>query len=259
MFPSDGKSVADSASRASRAAEAAVAWIINARRINRRGLSQMLEAESPLNVQKPIAGAQGPVLATGLRAAGMEQATLGATMVVKGELSGSQAFYVDGRVEGSIHFPKHRVTIGRGAVVQASIEAREIVIMGTVTGNIECGDRVDIRGEAVLTGDVVTQRISIDEGALVKGSVEVRKVGKADALDAGSKTKPETAGKGEPAKPDAATVGDVRGGMPEKAVPTVPASIPAEMAKAAAAAASSTTQASTFRMSGSKVLFEEKK
>jgi cytoskeletal protein CcmA (bactofilin family) len=102
-----------------------------------------------------------------------EQATLGATVVVKGKLSGAQAIYIDGRVEGSIHFPKHRVTVGRKGVVVANIVASEVVIMGSVTGNIDCEDRVDTRSDAVLTGDVVTQRISIDEGALVKGRVEV--------------------------------------------------------------------------------------
>ena len=193
----------------------------------------MLEAaESTLNLQKPAAGAPAPGLASGLKSA-MEQATLGATMVVKGELSGSQAFYVDGRVEGSIHFPNHRVTVGRGAVVLATIEAKEVVIMGTVTGNIDCADRVDIRGEAVLTGDVVTQRISIDEGALVKGSVEVRKAHRADHADPEVKAKPEAA---------------------PKPVPS-----PAAPAKPAAATAPPSTPTSGLRVSGSKVLFEEYK
>lgn len=199
----------------------------------------MLEtAESTLNLQKPGAGAPTPGVATGLRPA-MEQATLGATMVVKGELSGSQAFFVDGRVEGSIHFPNHRVTVGRGAVVLATIEAKEVVIMGTVTGNIDCLDRVDIRGEAVLTGDVVTQRISIDEGAMVKGSVEVRKMHKSDHVEPEVKARQEAPPKPEAPKPVAAV-----------------SAVPGESAKAAAASA---TPTSTFRVAGSKVLFEEHK
>ncbi len=199
----------------------------------------MLEtAESTPNLQKPNAPAPG--VAAGLRPA-MEQATLGATMIVKGELSGSQAFFVDGRVEGSIHFPNHRVTVGRGAVVLATIEAKEVVIMGTVTGNIDCVDRVDIRGEAVLTGDVVTQRISIDEGAMVKGSVEVRKMRQSDHVETEAKAKQEAPPKPEAPKPAA----------------TVPAAVPAESAKGAAA--SSTAPTSSFRVAGSKVLFEEHK
>jgi len=199
----------------------------------------MLEAAEPtFNAQKSVAGLAGPGLATVPRQA-MEQATLGATMTVKGELSGSQAFFVDGRVEGSIHFPNHRVTVGRGAVVLATIEAKEVVIMGTVTGNIDCFDRVDIRGEAVLTGDVVTQRISIDEGALVKGSVEVRKMRQGDHVQTEAKAKPETPPKAEP---------------PLKAVATASPVVTAESAKGAAASATP-----TFRVTGSKVLFEEHK
>jgi cytoskeletal protein CcmA (bactofilin family) len=187
-------------------------------------------AESKVTAQKPAGGPPPAGHATGLGAA-MEQATLGATMIVKGELSGSQAFFVDGRVEGKIRFPEHRVTIGRGAVVLATIEAKEVVIMGTVTGNIDCSDRVDIRGDAVLTGDVLTQRISIDEGALVKGSVEVRKVRKSDHAETESQTVAST-------KP-----------VEAEAAPSM----------AAAAAAPATRPLSTVRVSGSKVLFQESK
>lgn len=129
-----------------------------------------IAADSKASEHKPAAVSPKPVASVG---SAMEQATLGATMTVKGDVSGSQAFYVDGRIEGSIRFPEHRVTIGRTGVALANIEAKEVVILGSVTGNIECGDRVEIRSDAVLTGDVVTRRISIDEGALVKGKVEV--------------------------------------------------------------------------------------
>jgi cytoskeletal protein CcmA (bactofilin family) len=197
----------------------------------------MLEtAESTANTQK-AAGSSASGLASGLKPA-IEQATLGATMVVKGELSGSQAFFVDGRVEGSIRFPDHRVTIGRGAVVLATIEAKEVVIMGTVTGNVDCGDRVDIRGEAVLTGDVLTQRISIDEGALVKGSVEVRKLRKGDQRFEEVKVKVE------PPKPEAQSK-------------PVASATSADAAKAAAAPGAG--QRAGLRIFGSKVLYEEQK
>lgn len=128
--------------------------------------------ESHNNSQKP-AGPAPSGLGTAYPA--MEQATLGATMTVKGEIRGAQSFYIDGRVEGSIHFPGYRVTIGRGAVVQADVEAKEVVIMGALTGNINCGDRVDIRNQAVFSGDMVTRRICVDEGAVVKGSVDIHR------------------------------------------------------------------------------------
>lgn len=103
-----------------------------------------------------------------------EQATIGRSLVIKGEVSGAEALYVDGRIEGTITLTDNRVTIGRNGNVTANITAREVVIMGKVTGNIECSDRLDIRSEGTLAGDVVTQRISVEDGAVLKGSVQVR-------------------------------------------------------------------------------------
>ncbi len=103
----------------------------------------------------------------------IEQATIGRTVVIKGEISGSESLYIDGRVEGSLSFSDHRVTVGRNGVVAANITAREVVIMGKVTGNIQCSDRVDIRTEGSLTGDVVSHRISVEDGALLRGSVQL--------------------------------------------------------------------------------------
>jgi cytoskeletal protein CcmA (bactofilin family) len=103
----------------------------------------------------------------------VEQATIGRTLVIKGEISGSESLYIDGRVEGTITFKDHRVTVGRNGVVQSNMSAREVVIMGKVTGNVECSDRVDIRSEGSLTGDVVSQRISVEDGALLRGSVQL--------------------------------------------------------------------------------------
>jgi len=106
-----------------------------------------------------------------------EQATLGKSLVIKGEVSGSESLYIDGRVEGSINLPGNRVTVGRNGVVAANIAAREIVVLGKVRGNMTASDRVDIRGEGSLTGDVVAQRISIEDGAYFKGGIDIRKPG----------------------------------------------------------------------------------
>ena len=103
----------------------------------------------------------------------IEQASIGRTLVIKGEISGSESLYIDGKVEGTLTFKDHRVTVGRNGVVAANITAREVVIMGKVTGNIECSDRVDIRSEGSLTGDIVSQRISVEDGALLRGSVQL--------------------------------------------------------------------------------------
>ncbi len=106
-----------------------------------------------------------------------EQATLGKSLVIKGEVTGSESLYIDGRVEGSINLPGNRVTVGRNGVVSANISAREVVVLGKVRGNLTASDRVDIRGEGSLTGDVVAQRISIEDGAYFKGGIDIRKPG----------------------------------------------------------------------------------
>ena len=106
-----------------------------------------------------------------------EQATLGKAIVIKGEVSGSESLYIDGRVEGSINLPGNRVTVGRNGIVLANIDAREIIILGQVRGTMTASDRFDIRNEGSLTGDIVAQRISLEEGAYFKGSIDIRKNG----------------------------------------------------------------------------------
>ncbi len=118
---------------------------------------------STLNPAAPVKTVTSPI----------EQATIGRTLVIKGEVSGSESLYIDGRIEGTLSFKDHRVTVGRNGVVQANIAAREVVIMGKVTGNVECSDRVDIRSEGTLTGDVVSARISVEDGAMLRGSVQL--------------------------------------------------------------------------------------
>jgi cytoskeletal protein CcmA (bactofilin family) len=106
-----------------------------------------------------------------------DQATIGKSLVIKGEVSGSESLYIDGRVEGSINLSGNRVTIGRNGVVSANISAREIVVLGKVRGNLTASDRVDIRSDGSLTGDVVAARISIEDGAFFKGGIDIRKAG----------------------------------------------------------------------------------
>ena len=82
---------------------------------------------------------------------------------------------MDGDVEGTIESTDNKVTIGTTGRVQASVKAREVVIFGQVQGNVEAADKVDIRREAKLVGDITTARISIEDGALFKGSIDIRK------------------------------------------------------------------------------------
>ncbi|HEV2647436.1 MAG TPA: polymer-forming cytoskeletal protein [Acidobacteriaceae bacterium] len=106
-----------------------------------------------------------------------EQATIGKSLIVKGEVSGSESLYIDGKVEGAINLPGNRVTVGRNGQVAANITAREVVVLGKVRGNIQASDRVDIRSEGSLTGDVAAARISIEDGAFFKGGIDIRKPG----------------------------------------------------------------------------------
>jgi cytoskeletal protein CcmA (bactofilin family) len=116
-----------------------------------------------------------------------DQATIGKSLVIKGEVTGSESLYIDGRVEGSINLSGNRVTIGRNGVVAANISAREIVVLGKVRGNITASDRVDIRSDGSLTGDVVAARISIEDGAFFKGGIDIRKAGsKTEEISKGS-------------------------------------------------------------------------
>jgi cytoskeletal protein CcmA (bactofilin family) len=87
----------------------------------------------------------------------------------------SESLYIDGKVEGSLNLPGNRVTVGRNGQVSANITAREIVVLGKVRGNVSATDRVDIRAEGSLNGDVAAARISIEDGAFFKGGIDIRK------------------------------------------------------------------------------------
>src|ERR1041385_8223729 len=135
-----------------------------------------LAAPSAPAVTETTASAPRPVSASTA-----DQATIGKSLVIKGEVTGSESLYIDGRVEGSINLAGNRVTVGRNGVVAANITAREIVVLGKVRGNLTASDRVDIRSDGSLTGDVVAARISIEDGAFFKGGIDIRKAGQQPA------------------------------------------------------------------------------
>ena len=132
-------------------------------------------------------------------------ATIGKAVKVIGQIFTKEDLNVDGDVEGTIESTDNKVTIGTTGRVQASVKAREVVIFGQVQGNVEAADKVDIRREAKLVGDITTARISIEDGALFKGSIDIRK------------PEPKPAGASSPATP---------------ATPSTPAASPASAATA---------------------------
>jgi cytoskeletal protein CcmA (bactofilin family) len=107
-----------------------------------------------------------------------EVAHIGKSVVIKGEVTGSEELYIDGQVEGSIELKNNRLTIGPNGRVHARINARGLVVEGKLEGNINGGERVELRRTAVVMGDVVTRRIVIEDGAYFKGSVDVQGEGK---------------------------------------------------------------------------------
>jgi cytoskeletal protein CcmA (bactofilin family) len=106
-------------------------------------------------------------------------------------------------VEGAINLPGNRVTIGRNGTVGANVTAREVVVMGKVRGNVSASDRVDIRAEGALSGDVSAARISIEDGAFFKGGIDIRK---ADAKP-GTPGAPAAGQSAVSAAPEASKVG----------------------------------------------------
>jgi len=104
-----------------------------------------------------------------------EVATIGKSVVVKGELSGSEDLIVDGEVEGSITLRGQSLTVGPNGRVRANIEARNVIVHGRVDGDIHATDRVDLRKSATLSGDISTARISIEDGAFFKGGIDIQK------------------------------------------------------------------------------------
>ena len=104
-----------------------------------------------------------------------EFAHIGKSVVIKGELSGSEDLYIDGTVEGAIQLQGHNLVIGPNGHVHADVNAKGVVIQGKLEGNIRASDRAELRKSAVILGDIVTQRIAIEDGAYFKGKVEIQK------------------------------------------------------------------------------------
>jgi cytoskeletal protein CcmA (bactofilin family) len=97
---------------------------------------------------------------------------LGKSVVIKGELSGSEDFTLYGQMDGSIRLPDHTLTIGPHADIRAEVLARSVVVMGAVTGNVTAADKVEIQATGFVTGDIVTSRLAIADGGGLRGRVE---------------------------------------------------------------------------------------
>lgn len=102
-----------------------------------------------------------------------EVAQIGKSVSIRGDISGSEDIYIDGQVEGSIQLNGNSLTIGPNGRIRANISAKNVTISGSVEGNLQVAERTEMRKTAVVTGDVQTRRIAIEEGAYFKGKLEI--------------------------------------------------------------------------------------
>jgi len=102
-------------------------------------------------------------------------AAIGKSVMIKGQLFSREDLYLDGEMEGTVEVPDNRLTIGPHGKLQAGIKAREVVVLGSINGNVEATERIDIRKDARVVGDIKTGRIIIEDGAYFKGSIDIVK------------------------------------------------------------------------------------
>lgn len=100
-------------------------------------------------------------------------AAIGKSVIIKGQIFSREDLYLDGEIEGTVEVPENRLTIGPHGRLQASVKAREVVVLGSVNGNVEASEKIDIRKDARLVGDIKTGRIIIEDGAYFKGSIDI--------------------------------------------------------------------------------------
>ena len=119
----------------------------------------------------PIIPAARPI---GLGAASViDQASIASTITIMGEITGSESLFIDGCVEGNVNLPDNHVTIGRNGQIRGNIAAGDIVVMGSVRGNVTASNRVDIRADGNVTGEVVAARLSVEVGASCMGRFNI--------------------------------------------------------------------------------------
>ena len=140
------------------------------------------QPEVPVPPAKPAAPAPAPPPAPSVAAptpargaAGDRPTHISKSVLLKGSITGNEDLFVDGKLEGSVELPNNTLTVGANGQVQANVTAREVVILGKLNGNVTAADRVEIKAQGALTGDVSAARISIEDGAFFKGGIDIRK------------------------------------------------------------------------------------
>ena len=139
-------------------------------------------------------------------------AVIGKSVMIKGQIFSREDLTIDGEIDGSVELHEHRLTVGPNGKLQAGVKAREVVVLGTIHGNVEASDKIDIRKDAKLVGDIKTARIVIEDGAYFKGSIDIARP-ETSRTPVPSQTKPQAAASATataPATPATAAVGESR-------------------------------------------------
>ena len=108
---------------------------------------------------------------------GRDMVNIGKSVVIKGELSGSEDLTIEGHVEGRIDLKDNVLTIGPNGKIKAEVFAKAVVVLGEVTGNVTASEKVDIRDNGSVDGDIASPRVAIAEGAHFRGSVDMQRAG----------------------------------------------------------------------------------
>jgi cytoskeletal protein CcmA (bactofilin family) len=144
----------------------------------------------------PQAGAPGPRPESSLHTE-KDIVNIGKSVVIKGELNGSEDLTIEGHVEGTIQLKEHVLTIGPNGRIKAQVFAKAVIVLGEVMGNVTASDKVDIRDNGSVDGDIVAPRVAIAEGAHFRGSVDMQRKGAAAAAPK-SEAKPAPAPAAQP-------------------------------------------------------------
>src|SRR5216683_1520130 len=136
-------------------------------------------------------------------------AVIGKSVMIKGQIFSREDLTIDGEIDGSVELQEHRLTVGPHGKLQAGVKAREIIVLGAIHGNVEASDKIDIRKDAKLVGDIKTARIVIEDGAYFKGSIDIARPEAAKA-PAPSQPKPQASTANAATAPATAAAGDSR-------------------------------------------------
>jgi cytoskeletal protein CcmA (bactofilin family) len=142
---------------------------------NKETQSEVPGTSSSKDSRIPAAPVNAPAGIRPINPTARTLACLGSTIVVKGEITSDEDLQIDGKVDGNISVRGNRLTVGRTAQLNSEITAREVIVYGNASGNLRARDRVEIKKDGQVIGDITTTRISIEDGAYFKGHIEIER------------------------------------------------------------------------------------